>query len=57
MAHFMVHFIRARQEGKLYEILVSIVLIIGSELHIMKKYLTTREIIYIEVIFRKKSVS
>ena len=48
------HFIRARPEGRFYENLVCIVLIIGSELDIMKKSLTTRESTYIELIFHKK---
>ena len=47
------HFIRARPQGRLYENLVCIVLLIGSELNIMKKYLIARERTYIELIFRK----
>ena len=44
-------------EGRFYENLVWIVLIIGSELDIIKKYLTTRKSIYIELIIPKKLVS
>ena len=43
-------FMRARSEGRFYENLACIALIIGLELDIMK----TSESIYIELIFRKK---
>ena len=46
------HFIRARLEGRFYENLVCMVLIIGTEFDIMKKSFTTRESIYIELIYR-----
>ena len=49
------HFIRARPEGIFYENLVCIVLIIGSELDIMKRSLTTRESTYIELVFHTKN--
>ena len=45
---------RVRPKGRFHENLVCIVLIIGSELDVMKKSLTTRESTYIELIFRKK---
>ena len=48
------HFIRDRAKGRFYQSLVRIVLIIGSELDIMKKSLTTRESTYIELIFHEK---
>ena len=51
------HFIRARPEGRFYKNLVCIVLIIGSELDIIKKSLTTHESIYMKLIFRIKYVS
>ena len=41
------HLIRARPEGRFYESLVCIVLIIGSERDIMKKCLITCESAYI----------
>ena len=47
------HFIRARPEGRFYENMVCIVLITGSELEIIKQYLTARESTYIELILRK----
>ena len=43
-----------RPESSFYENLVCIVLIIGSELDIMKKSLTARESTYIKLIFHKK---
>ena len=51
------YFIMARPESRFYENLVCIVLIICSELDIVKKFITPRESTYIELIFHKKSVS
>ena len=47
---------RARPEGRFYENQVCIVLIIGLEIDVMKKSLTTRESIYIELFFVKKII-
>ena len=47
--------IRVITEGRLYEYLVRIVLIIGPELDIMQKSFSTRKSTYIELNFRKKN--
>ena len=53
MYNWKQHFLRTRPEDRFYETIVCIVMIIGSELDIVKKSHTTRESTYIEQIFRK----
>ena len=48
------HFMRARPEGRIYENLACIALIIDLELDIMKKSRTTRKSTNIKLIIRKR---